>query len=88
MTQTITSYELGFPIGRNNATFWDKRTEVPSLSQDKGSSAKSCHGTKQAGAACQNPGQDTKRDSHYFSVKIRDRTWYGTGQSLFAKYAN
>ena len=36
MTQTITSYELGFPIGRNNATFWDKGTEVPSLSRDKG----------------------------------------------------
>ena len=27
---------LGFPTGRDSATFWDKGTEVPSLSRDKG----------------------------------------------------
>ena len=28
--------KLGFPTGRDIATFWDKGTEVPSLSRDKG----------------------------------------------------
>ena len=28
--------KLGFPTGRDSATFWDKGTEVPSLSRDKG----------------------------------------------------
>ena len=32
---------LGVPMGRDSATFWDKGTEVPSLSGDK-----SCHGTR------------------------------------------
>ena len=27
---------LGFPTGQHSATFWDKGTEVPSLSRDKG----------------------------------------------------
>ena len=27
---------LGFPMGRDGASFWDKGTEVPSLSGDKG----------------------------------------------------
>ena len=29
-------YVLGFPTGRDSATFPDKGTEVPSLSRDKG----------------------------------------------------
>ena len=29
-------FELAFPIGRDSPTFRDKGTEVPSLSQDKG----------------------------------------------------
>jgi hypothetical protein len=40
--------ELGFPTGRDSATFRDKGTEVPSLSRDKtdnGTSSKSCQGT-------------------------------------------
>ena len=28
--------QVGFPTGRDGATFWDKGTEVPSLSRDKG----------------------------------------------------
>jgi hypothetical protein len=28
--------QLGFPTGRDSATFWDKGTEAPSLSRDKG----------------------------------------------------
>ena len=30
--------KLGFPTGRDSATFRDKGTEVPSLSWDKGTS--------------------------------------------------
>ena len=29
-------FRLGFPTGRDSATFQDKETEIPSLSQDKG----------------------------------------------------
>ena len=29
-------YKLAFPTGQVSATFWDKGTEVPSLSRDKG----------------------------------------------------
>ena len=29
-------FTVGFPTGQDSATFWDKGTEVPSLSQDKG----------------------------------------------------
>ena len=29
-------FKLGFPTGWDSATFRDKRTEVPSLSRDKG----------------------------------------------------
>ena len=28
--------KLGFPMGRDSAIFWDKGSEVPSLSRDKG----------------------------------------------------
>ena len=31
-----TGFEVGFPTGRDSATFWVKGTEVPSLSRDKG----------------------------------------------------
>ena len=65
---------LGFPTGQHSATFWDKGTEVPSLSRDKGTTSKSCHGTGRAGTTCQNPGGDEGRDNHYFSVKMRDGT--------------
>ena len=80
---------LGFPTGWNRATFWDKGTEVPSLSRsvpgqrDNGTSSKSCHRTGQAGTVYQNLGQNTGRDNHYFSVKIRDKVKDGMGQSLF-----
>ena len=36
---------LGFPTGRDSATFRDKGTEILSLSRDNGTSSKSCHGT-------------------------------------------
>ena len=33
---SIRYYKLGFPTGRDSATFRDKGTEISSLSQDKG----------------------------------------------------
>jgi hypothetical protein len=76
--------ELGFPTGQDSATFWDKETEVPSLSRDKGTTGRAQNlATGRAGTAYQNPGQDAGWDNHYFSVKIRNGTRDGTGQSLF-----
>ena len=46
---------------RDSATFRGEGKEVPSLSQDKGTSSKSCQETGWAGTACQ----------------IRDGTWDG-----------
>ena len=42
-------FELGFPTGRDSATFQDKGTEVPSLSREKGKKGQKflhCLGTK------------------------------------------
>ena len=58
--------KLGFPKGRDSATFRDKGTEVPSLSRDNGTSSKSCHRMGRAGTACQNPGRDVGLLYHYF----------------------
>ena len=71
--------ELGFPTGQDSATFWDKETEVPSLSRDKGTTGRAQNlATGRDRTACQNPGRDAGRDNHYFSVKIRDGTRDGT----------
>ena len=35
-SHTAGRLELGFPTGRDRATFWDKGTEISSLSRDKG----------------------------------------------------
>ena len=55
-------YILGFPTGRDSATFQDNGTEVPSLSQDKGTTGQRDKlkilprdGT---GRDSQNPGRD------------------------------
>ena len=32
----ISGFQLAFRTGRDSAFFWDKGTEVPSLSRDKG----------------------------------------------------
>ena len=70
--------KLGFSTGRDSATFRDKGTEVSSLSQDKGTSSKSCQGPGRARTACQNLGQDSGWDNHCFSFKIRDVMRDGT----------
>ena len=61
--------KLGFPTGRDSATFWDKGTEVPALSRYKGTTgqakklAKGWDGLGQpkfgTGRDSQNPGRDT-----------------------------
>ena len=58
-------------MGRDSATFWDKRTEVPSLSQDKRTTGQAQNlAMGRARTVCQNPGQDAGRDNHYFFRKI------------------
>ena len=72
--------KLGFPTGRDSATFRDKGTEVPSLSRDKGTMEQAQNlATGRDGTAYQNLGPNVGQDNHYFSVKNRD----GSGQSLF-----
>ena len=72
LTRATREYKLGFPTGRDSATFWDKGTEPPLLSRDKGTTGqdkKSCQrdrpgqpkfGTGRAGIAKNKDG--TKRD--------------------------
>ena len=60
--------KLGFPTGRDSATFWDKGTEVSSLSRDKGTMGQAKNLTKGRDGTVkiqdgtdrdnQNPGQD------------------------------
>ena len=78
---------VGFPsIGTGQGNFSGQRDRsffIVLGQRDNGTSSKSCHGTGRARTNCQNSGRDAGRDNHYFSVKIRDGTWDGTGQSLF-----
>ena len=63
-----TTFRLGFPTGRDSATFRDTGTKVPSLSRDKGTTgqaknlAKGRAGTAKiwdgTGRDSQNPGRD------------------------------
>ena len=61
VTVSAREYQLGFPTGRDSATFRDKGTEVPSLSRDKGTMGQAQNLTK----GLDGPGKH---------VKIRDRT--------------
>ena len=68
---------LAFPTGRDSATFWDKGTEVPSLSRDKGTMGQGQNLTK----GRDGPRQPVKmRDGTLprQPVKIRDGTLDGT----------
>ena len=58
--------KLGFPTGRDSATFRDKGTEVPQLSWDKGTKGQAQNLTGRAVTACQNPRQDAGQDSTRF----------------------
>ena len=58
-------YILVFPMGRDIATFWDKRTEVPSLSRDKGTTGQAknlAKGRDGPGQSKSGTGCGTKRD--------------------------
>ena len=61
-------YIIGFPTGRDSATFQDKGTEVPSLSRDKGQAKNLAKG--RAGTAKIRAG----------TAKIRDGTRDKKGQ--------
>ena len=50
-----------------SATFWDKWTEVPSLSRDKVTTSKSYQGIRHASTARQNLLQDPGRDGTVLS---------------------
>ena len=68
---------VGFATGRYSATFWDKGTEVPSLSRDKGTTGQARNLAK---------GQDRQGQSKFEmgqarTAKIRDRMRDKTGQS-------
>ena len=72
------TFILVFPTWQDSATFWDKGTEVPLLTQDKGKTgwaqnlAKGRDGPRQPVKTW-----DVGRDNHHFFVKIRDGTWTG-----------
>jgi hypothetical protein len=57
-----TGFEVGFPTGRDSATFWVKGTEIPSLSLDKGTTGQAQNLAEERGG----PGQ---------LVKTWDGTW-------------
>ena len=57
--------KLGFPTGQDSATFWDKGTEVSSVSQDKGTTGQ-----------VQNFSMGRARSRQ--PVKIWEGTWEGT----------
>ena len=54
-------HTIEFPTGRDSATFWDKGKEVPSLSQDKGTTGQAQNFAK-------------GRDGQGQPVKVRDGT--------------
>ena len=60
-----TRYTLGFPTGRDSATFRDNRTEVSFLSRDKGTTGQTKNLTKGwdgPGQPKSGTGRGTKRD--------------------------
>ena len=73
----IDRFELGFPTGRDSATFQDKGKEVPSLSRDKGTTGKA----KNLAKGQDGPGQSKFGKGRAGTAKIRDGTWDKTGQS-------
>ena len=68
--------ELGFPTGRDSATFRDNRTEVPSLSRDKGTTGQA----KNLAKGRDGPGQPKFRTGWPGTAKIWDGTRGKTGQ--------
>ena len=74
-------FKLGFPTGRDSATFWDNGTEVSSLSRDKGTTGQAKNLTK----GRDGPGQPKFGMGRAGTAKIRDGTQDKTGQSRCSK---
>ena len=72
------TFKLVFSMGRYCATFWDKGTEVPSLSWDKGTTGQ----TKNLAKGRDGPGQPKFRTGRARTAKIWDRTQDQMGQSI------
>ena len=70
-------FKVGFPTGRDSATFRDKGTEAPSLSRDKGTTGKA----KNLAKGRDGPGQPKFGMGRAGIAKNRDGTWDKTGQS-------
>ena len=74
-------------MGRDSATFWDKGTEVPSLSRDKGTMGQAQNlatGQDRSGQPVKiRKGMRDETITISLSNSLRDRTWDGTGKSLF-----
>ena len=75
--QAILMFELAFPTGRDSATFRDIRTEVSSLSRDKGTTGQAQNLAK----GRDGPGQLKSGTGRAGTAKIRDGTRDKTGQS-------
>ena len=77
MCTNIMGLKLGFPTGRDSATFRDNGTEVSSLFQDKGTTGQAKNLTKGRNG----PGQLKFGTRQAGTAKIRDGTRDKTGQS-------
>ena len=73
----IKVFSVGFPTRGDSATFWDKGTEVPSLSRDKGTTGQA----KNLAKGRDGPGQPKFGTGRAGTAKIRDGTRDKTGQS-------
>ena len=69
--------KLGFPTGRDSATFRDKGTEVPSLSRDKGTTGQA----KNLAKGWDRLGQPKFGTGQAGTAVIRDETQDKMGQS-------
>ena len=69
--------KLGFPTGRESATFQDNGTEVPSLSRDRGTTGQA----KNLAKGRDGPGQPKLGTGQDWTAKIWDGMLDKTGQS-------
>ena len=70
-------FRVGFPMGRDNKTFRDKGTEVPSLSRDRGTTGQA----KNLAKGREGPGQPKFGTGRVGIAKIWDGMRDKTGQS-------
>ena len=75
-------FKIGFPTGRDSATFRDNGTEVSSLSRDKGTTGQAKNLTEGRDGL----GQPKFGMGRAGTAKIRDRTRDKTGQSRKGRF--